>query len=75
MRNRRGNGSRDKFELNAGVIPDPGITYVNMPFNYSVSQLNGPNGNKVPDITGTYSSGWMRTFSITSRSISSSAGI
>jgi len=37
------------------VIPDPGITYVNMPFNYSVSQLNGPNGNKVPDITGTYS--------------------
>jgi hypothetical protein len=44
-----------QFELNAGVIPDPGITYVNMPFNYSADQLNGPNGNKVPGITGNYS--------------------
>ncbi len=44
-----------QFGLNAGVIPDPGITYANMPLNYSASQLNDPNGNRVPSITGTYS--------------------
>jgi hypothetical protein len=44
-----------QFGLNAGVIPDPGITYANMPFNYSADQVNGPNGNSVPGITGNYS--------------------
>jgi hypothetical protein len=44
-----------QFELNAGVIPDPGVTYANLAFNYSASQLNGPKGNQVPGITGTYS--------------------
>jgi hypothetical protein len=44
-----------QFELNAGVIPDPGITYANMPISYSATQLNGPGGNKIPGITGTYS--------------------
>ena len=44
-----------QFGLNAGVIPDPGITYANMPLIYSASQLNGPNGSSVPSITGTYS--------------------
>jgi len=44
-----------QFGLNAGVIPDPGITYANLAFNYSASQLNGPNGNMVQGITGTYS--------------------
>ncbi len=44
-----------QFELNAGVIPDPGITYANQAFNYSASQLNGPKGNPVKGITGTYS--------------------
>ena len=44
-----------QFGLNAGVIPDPGVTYANLALNYSADQLNGPNGNRVPGITGTYS--------------------
>jgi hypothetical protein len=44
-----------QFGLNAGTIPDPGVTYANLALNYSSSQLNGPNGNSVPGITGTYS--------------------
>jgi hypothetical protein len=44
-----------QFGLNAGAIPDPGITYANLALNYSASQLNGPNGNSVPGVTGTYS--------------------
>jgi hypothetical protein len=44
-----------QFGLNAGVIPDPGVTYANLATNYSASQLNGPNGNSVPGLTGSYS--------------------
>jgi len=44
-----------QFGLNAGTIPDPGVTYANLALNYSSSQLNGPNGNSVPGINGTYS--------------------
>jgi hypothetical protein len=44
-----------QFGLNAGVIPDPGITYANLALNYSASQLNNSNGNSLPNITGTYS--------------------
>jgi hypothetical protein len=44
-----------QFGLNAGVIPDSGITYANLAVNYSASQLNGPNGNSIPGVTGTYS--------------------
>jgi hypothetical protein len=44
-----------QFGLNAGVSPDPGITYANLALNYSASQLNGPNGNSFSRITGTYS--------------------
>jgi hypothetical protein len=44
-----------QFGLNAGVIPDPGITYANLALNYSASQLNGLTGNRVPLINGTYS--------------------
>lgn len=44
-----------QFGLNAGVIPDPGITYANMVINYSAGQLNGTNGNPVTGITGNYS--------------------
>lgn len=44
-----------QFGLNAGVIPDPGITYANLAFNYSASQLNDANANRVPGISGTYS--------------------
>jgi len=42
--------------LNAGVIPDPGITYANMAVNYSASRLNDSNGNRIlQNVTGTYS--------------------
>jgi hypothetical protein len=44
-----------QFGLNAGVIPDPGITYANLAINYSADQLNGPNGNAFSRISGTYS--------------------
>lgn len=44
-----------QFGLNAGVIPDPGITYGNLALSYSASQLNGANGNSIPGINGTYS--------------------
>jgi len=45
-----------QFGLNAGVIPDPGITYANLALSYSASQLNGPNGNQIlQNVTGTYS--------------------
>src|SRR5271168_2972308 len=45
-----------QFGLNAGVIPDPGITYANMPLNYSASRLNDSNGNRLlQNVTGTYS--------------------
>jgi hypothetical protein len=44
-----------QFGLNAGNIPDPGITYANVALNYSASQLNGPNGNPISRLSGTYS--------------------
>jgi hypothetical protein len=44
-----------QFGLNAGAIPDPGITYANMALNYSASQLNRANGNSIAGINGTYS--------------------
>ena len=44
-----------QFGLNAGVIPDPGVTYANLALNYSASQLNGPNGNPISRLGGTYS--------------------
>ena len=43
-----------QWGLNAGAIPDPGITYGNLTVNYSSSTLNGPNGNSINGITGTY---------------------
>ena len=45
-----------QFGLNAGVIPDPGITYANMVINYSASRLNDSNGKQIlQNVTGTYS--------------------
>ena len=44
-----------QFGLNAGVIPDPGVSYANLALNYSASQLNNANGNRIPGINGTYS--------------------
>jgi hypothetical protein len=44
-----------QFGLNAGVIPDPGITYANLVVNYSAGQLNDSNGNKLlQNVSGTY---------------------
>jgi hypothetical protein len=44
-----------QFGLNAGVIPEPGITYANVALNYSASRLNDSNGNRVfQNVTGTY---------------------
>jgi hypothetical protein len=44
-----------QFGLNAGVIPDPGLTYANLALNYSASQLNDATGNHISGINGTYS--------------------
>jgi hypothetical protein len=44
-----------QFGLNAGVIPDPGVTYANLALNYSASQLNNSSGNSIPGINGSYS--------------------
>jgi hypothetical protein len=39
--------------LNAGILPSPGFTYVNMDVNYNAGAFNDPKGNAVP-VTGTY---------------------
>lgn len=39
--------------LNAGILPSPGFTYVNMDLNYNAGALNDRSGNAVP-ITGNY---------------------
>jgi hypothetical protein len=44
-----------QYGLNAGAIPDAGVTYANMALNYSAGQLNNSNGNSIPGINGTYS--------------------
>jgi len=45
-----------QFGLNAGVIPDPGVTYANLAFNYSAGRLNDSNGDRIlQNVAGTYS--------------------
>ena len=39
--------------LNAGILPSPGFTYVNMDINYDAGSLNDRNGNAV-SVSGTY---------------------
>ena len=39
--------------LNAGIMPTPGITYVNMTLNYSADKLKNANGDTVP-LSGSY---------------------
>jgi hypothetical protein len=39
--------------LNAGILPSPGITFVNVDTNYNASAFNGPGGKALP-VTGTY---------------------
>lgn len=40
--------------LNAGIMPDPGITFVNIDLDYSANTLNNRNGNAVSGVTGSY---------------------
>ena len=42
-----------QYGLNAGVLPDPGITYVDLNLNYNAGRLNLANGNAV-NVTGTF---------------------
>ena len=39
--------------LNAGIMPSPGFSYVNITANYSAGAFNGPNGSAIP-VTGKY---------------------
>ena len=56
MAQQKGQWVPRQYGLNAGVIPDPGITYANMAVNYSASQLNDSNGNPIlQNVTATYS--------------------
>jgi hypothetical protein len=43
-----------QYGLNAGVVPEPGFTYLNLAINYSADALNDANGNRLPAVTGTY---------------------
>jgi hypothetical protein len=52
----KGQWTPGQFGLNAGVIPDPGITYANLALNYSADRLNNSNGNRIlQSVSGTYS--------------------
>ena len=39
--------------LNAGILPDPGISYANLTINYSADTLKNSTGNSLP-LTGSY---------------------
>jgi hypothetical protein len=39
--------------LNAGIVPPPGFSYLNISLNYRSSAFNGPNGSAIP-VTGSY---------------------
>ncbi len=39
--------------LNAGIIPSPGFSYINITANYSAGAFNGPKGSAIP-VTGKY---------------------
>ncbi|HEY6290187.1 MAG TPA: transporter [Terriglobia bacterium] len=39
--------------LNAGILPSPGFTYVDMNANYDAGAFDGPNGKALP-VTGSY---------------------
>jgi hypothetical protein len=39
--------------LNAGIVPAPGFSYVNISVNYRAGAFNGPNGSAIP-VTGNY---------------------
>jgi hypothetical protein len=54
MAQQKGQWMPGQVGLNAGIIPDPGITFVNIELNYSSSTLNNGNGNAVPVAGGSY---------------------
>jgi hypothetical protein len=52
----KGQSVPGQFGLNAGVIPEPGITYANLALNYSAGRLSDSNGNRLTqNVSGTYS--------------------
>ncbi len=53
MAQQKGQYQPGQFGLNAGVLPDPGITYADINLNYNADQLNFANGTPVK-VTGTY---------------------
>ncbi len=44
-----------QYGLNAGVVPDAGLTYLNLALTYSAGQLNDSDGHRISGLTGTYS--------------------
>ena len=53
MAQQKGQWMPGQVGLNAGILPDPGISIVNIDLAYSSSVLNGPRGNAVP-VQGNY---------------------
>jgi hypothetical protein len=52
----KGQWQPGQFELNAGNIPEPGVTYGNLALNFSANRLNGPDGNRIlQNVTGNLS--------------------
>src|SRR3984885_12712337 len=47
MAQQKGQYQPGQYGLNAGVLPDPGITYGNIDLNYNAGQLNFANGTPV----------------------------
>jgi hypothetical protein len=43
-----------QYGLNAGILPDPGFSYVDLNLNYDAGQLKDENGNTVNPKGGTY---------------------
>jgi len=60
--------------LNAGILPSPGFTYVNMDINNDAGSFNDRNGNAVP-VTGNYNVWVVEISSITCRARNSSEEI
>jgi hypothetical protein len=53
MAQQKGQCQPGQYGLNAGVLPDPGITYMNLTLNYSAGRLNFASDNPV-NATGSY---------------------
>jgi hypothetical protein len=53
MAQQKGQYQPGQYGLNAGVLPDPGITYANFELNYNAGQLNFANGTPTR-IKGSY---------------------